>query len=687
MGTLKTRKSIIPLDRLLWVGIGMGMFYWFAESILHVYVFLEGDFFSQLLPQDAHEIWKRLLVVALIISLGFYAQLTVDERKMSEKALKESERKYRTLFQDALNPIFLFNDKGNYVDCNRAAADFFEFNPKEPIDEILQTFKTSDRHILTDIDLSSFSAQKNIEIDYSINGNLKSLLINLVPITSFDDTIIYGIGQDITERKKMENDIIIAHTELNQIFQTASVGMRLVDNEYNVIKINKTFAKLSGIDMDRSIGLKCYEDFAGPLCHTPNCPLKCIMDGELEIVYEVSKKRRDGSKIPCILTARPFLGPDGELKGIVESFKDITDLKRIQEELRAERDKLRNILFQRVEGVAIVNSNYIIEYQNESLKLKIGDGRGKTCYQIFRERQRPCKSCIMHKAFKTGILQRNEFDTSDGKSYEQTYTPFRESDGKEKVVVTVRDITEIKASRISVYRSEQLVALGELATGVAHEINNPINGIINYAQILINKHSNDPKVKDISLRIVNESDRVARIVESLLSFARRERRSKVTTSLGEILQDTLTLTEAQMRKDAIQLNSVIPTHLPEITVVPQEIQQVILNILSNARFSLNKKYPKSHEDKIIEISAGVKSANRNKYLQVSFRDHGTGIPGHIIDKVINPFFSTKPQGQGTGLGLSISHGIINEHGGKMFIESKEDMFTNVIVELPVGQNL
>jgi PAS domain-containing protein len=142
MGTLKTRKSIIRLDRLLWVGIGMGMFYWFAESILHVFVFLEGDFFSQLLPQNAHEIWKRLLVVALIISLGFYAQLMVDERKMSEKALKESESKYRTLFQDALNPIFLFNDKGNYVDCNRAAADFFEFNHEEPIDEILQTFST-----------------------------------------------------------------------------------------------------------------------------------------------------------------------------------------------------------------------------------------------------------------------------------------------------------------------------------------------------------------------------------------------------------------------------------------------------------------------------------------------------------------------------------------------------------------
>ena len=687
METVKTRNSTIRLDRLLWVGIGMGIFYWFAESILHVFVFMEGDFFSQLLPQDVHEIWKRLLVVGLIIGLGFYAQLTVDERKKSEKALKESERKYRTLFQDALNPIFLFNDKGHYVDFNRAAVDFFEFDREEPIDKILQTLSTSDQYILPDIDIGSFSAQKNIEVDYFINGKLKTLLLNLVPITSFDDTIIYGIGQDITERKKMENDITLAHTELNQIFQTASVGMRLVDKEFNVIKINKTFEKLSGIDMNSSIGLKCYEEFAGPLCHKPSCPMKRIQAGEMEIVYEVDKKRHDGLKIPCILTARPFLGPDGELKGIVESFKDITDLKRIQEELRAERDKLRNILFQRVEGVGIVNSNYIIEYQNESLKKKIGDSQGKNCYRVFRERHRPCKNCIMHKAFKTGVLQRNEFDSSDGKSYEQTYTPFKESDGGEKVVVTVRDITEIKASRISAFRSEQLIALGELAAGVAHEINNPINGIINYAQILINKHSKNLKVKDIASRIVNESDRVARIVESLLSFARREKRSKVKANIEKILEDTLTLTEAQMRKDAIHLHSHIPPYLPEIIVVPQEIQQVMINILSNARFSLNKKYRDSHEDKIIKINTNVKSDNGNKYLQISFRDHGTGIPGHIIDKVMNPFFSTKPRGKGTGLGLSISHGIINDHGGKMYIESKEGKFANVIVELPLGQSL
>jgi signal transduction histidine kinase len=358
-----------------------------------------------------------------------------------------------------------------------------------------------------------------------------------------------------------------------------------------------------------------------------------------------------------------------------------------QEELRAERDKLRNILFQRVEGVAIINSDHIIEYQNESLKEKVGDCLGKECHRVLRECRFPCKKCIMHEAFKTGILQRNEFDTSDGKSYEQTYTPFRESDGKEKVVVTVRDITEIKASRISAYRSEQLVALGELATGVAHEINNPINGIINYAQILLNRHSTDLKVKDIGSRIVKESGRVARIVESLLSFSRREKRSKVTTGFEEIFKDTMTLTAAQMRKDAIHLHSVIPPHLPEISVVPQEIQQVMLNILSNARFSLNKKYPKSHEDKLIEVNADVMSDNGNQYVRISFRDYGTGIPGPIIDKIMNPFFSTKPRGQGTGLGLSISHGIINDHGGEIFIDSIEDKFTNVVVQIPVGNKL
>jgi signal transduction histidine kinase len=127
--------------------------------------------------------------------------------------------------------------------------------------------------------------------------------------------------------------------------------------------------------------------------------------------------------------------------------------------------------------------------------------------------------------------------------------------------------------------------------------------------------------------------------------------------------------------------------LPEITANPQQIQQVFLNIISNARYALNRKYQGSHEAKRIEISCKKLLIDASPFVRLIFYDQGTGIPANILDKVLNPFFSTKPSGEGTGLGLSISHGIIKDHGGRLQIESKEAEFTRIIIDLPAtGRN-
>ncbi|MCJ7596313.1 MAG: PAS domain-containing protein, partial [Desulfobacterales bacterium] len=113
-------------EKLLWIGIIISFFYWFLESALHVFIFQDGNFASQILIKNPHELWKRLLIGAMIIAFSFYAQRKFNERKRAEEALKVSERKYRTIFEDAVNPIFLFSEKGPLIDCNQAALDFLE---------------------------------------------------------------------------------------------------------------------------------------------------------------------------------------------------------------------------------------------------------------------------------------------------------------------------------------------------------------------------------------------------------------------------------------------------------------------------------------------------------------------------------------------------------------------------------
>jgi len=141
-----------------------------------------------------------------------------------------------------------------------------------------------------------------------------------------------------------------------------------------------------------------------------------------------------------------------------------------------------------------------------------------------------------------------------------------------------------------------------------------------------------------------------------------------------------------MRKDGVRLRSEMPPDLPEIFGHSQQIQQVFLNVINNARYALNQKYKGAAEGKKFEIYGEEVTIDICPYVRIRFNDGGSGIPANVIDKIMNPFFSTKPSSKGTGLGLSISHGIISDHGGRLTIESIEGEFTNVIIDLPVINN-
>jgi signal transduction histidine kinase len=199
---------------------------------------------------------------------------------------------------------------------------------------------------------------------------------------------------------------------------------------------------------------------------------------------------------------------------------------------------------------------------------------------------------------------------------------------------------------------------------------------------LIDEFEEEKRDNDVASRITKDADRIATIVRSLLSFARIRKQEKSFIYLHEIISDMLSLTSAQIRKDGINLKVNIPSAPIRIPVHSQQIQQVFLNIISNSRYALNQKYPGTHDNKILDISYEEIMLNNKPHVRIIFNDRGSGISNNIIDKAINPFFSTKPNRIGTGLGLSISHGIISEHGGKLMINSDEGEFTIITIDLP-----
>lgn len=252
-------------------------------------------------------------------------------------------------------------------------------------------------------------------------------------------------------------------------------------------------------------------------------------------------------------------------------------------------------------------------------------------------------------------------------------------------IATVRDITEEKMRKSEALRTGQLAAIGELAAGVAHEINNPINGIINYTQILQDNAGDkyDETDRDFMSRIIKEGERIAVIVGNLLSFARQRDDIVEDLSLKEIIEDSISLLMHQFQKDAIQLKVDIPADLPLISGNPQQLQQVIVNLLTNAGYALNQRYPDADPNKRLEICCQQQTAAGKKYLRTTVTDWGVGIPQDVIDHIFDSLFTTKPPGKGTGLGLSISKGLVRDHQGFLSVDSSLGGPTIATVDLPV----
>ncbi|NJK32370.1 MAG: PAS domain-containing protein, partial [Deltaproteobacteria bacterium] len=261
-------------------------------------------------------------------------------------------------------------------------------------------------------------------------------------------------------------------------------------------------------------------------------------------------------------------------------------------------------------------------------------------------------------------------------------------DGRiERVIVVATDVTERRRAEQERQRLEaqlrqqqRLESIGTLASGVAHEINNPIQGIMNYAELISLSPKADEDIREYAAEIEHETKRVATIVRNLLAFSRQEgEKTMVPTDVDTIVEGTLSLLRTILRKDQIKLEVDVPEGLPRIECRPQQVQQVLMNLVTNARDALNARWPGFHEDKRIGIRARAIEDGR---VRISVSDRGGGIPPGVVPRIFDPFFTTKGRDQGTGLGLAVSHGIVSEHGGNLVLENQPGVGACFHVELP-----
>jgi signal transduction histidine kinase len=239
-----------------------------------------------------------------------------------------------------------------------------------------------------------------------------------------------------------------------------------------------------------------------------------------------------------------------------------------------------------------------------------------------------------------------------------------------------RQLEELKRAQRQLVHAEKLSAVGELASGVAHEINNPLTTILGQSHLLMADPDLKPSARDRLTIIADETTRAARIVQNLLMFARHYTPERRPCTLADQVRRVLELKNYQLVQDNI---SVVTEFLacPPVYADENQIQQVLLNLVQNAHQSMAKR---SGERKLT-----IRVGPRDEYARVEVLDTGSGIPPDVLPRIFDPFFTTKPPGDGSGLGLSVSYGIITEHQGKLWGENRPSGGAAFVFELPLSK--
>ena len=663
--------------------------------------------------------WSILITWSSILILTMFSlTLIFNQKREAEAMLESSEERYRSLAENAHDAIVSINSNGEVVYWNAGAESIFGYSSNEIMDKHLSTimpeeFRSAhEKALIRNMQGESRLLRKTIELSgLKKDGTIFPIELSLSKWKSKEGLFFTGIIRDVTHRKKIERLLHLSRERYRSIVDDQTEIVCRVSLEGVMTFVNDAFCRYYASKRKDLIG-QSY--------------LKFIPDHEKDRVKYLTKSLDINNTIA--LMELEITAPEHQsrwqkwsIKLIVDDQdssieyqcvgRDITERKVAEIELEKYREQLEYLVQERTNEY----KKSCEELEKESEVRRIAEEKAKSM-ALFAELNpspvlrfdingriimaNPAARDILGDSTHTEINLTSvipgakdidiKLCINDGSilshsawiSNRYYHFIFRGVPGLKTGHIYGSDITEQKQAESEAIRISQLAALGELAAGVAHEVNNPVNGIINFAQILSDRTEKGSRENEAANQIISEGDRITSIVSSLLSFARSENDEMDYVYAEDILNDSLLLMNAQINKNGIIVVKEFSPELLPIYANYQQIEQVFLNIISNACYALNQKYHEPHTNKILKITAEQTVNDGKSFLRIIFQDYGQGIPEDALSSVMNPFFTSKPRGEGTGLGLSISHGIIRNHRGNIGIESSLGEYAKIILSLP-----
>ena len=515
------------------------------------------------------------------------------------------------------------------------------------------------------------------------------LLFDLVQV-EIEKTEIEKKRQEHEEKEKKYTQIIL---------DSLPYRIMVVNMDMTIEAVNQTFLNDFNFTYEDVLGKHCYEvrygleKSCGEAGHT--CYLLYLEETKEQKIFSTIKEFRDEKGEECfdVITIAPIYNEQGEFVQIVEASRDVTARIKLEREVEKSNTFFENVIQSTVDGIVVVDTKGNVLIFNKGMERLtrynaqeiMESGHLSSFYNIDTARENMTKM-RSNEHGPVGKLNPTSMSiiTKDGEEIPVTLTAsLIKIDGKEigsvGVFTDMREILkmrkDLEEAHFQLVQSEKIASVGKMAAGIAHEINNPLSGIMIYAELLKEHFKDDSQhIKDIK-EIIDQTLRCKKIVSELLEFSRQTVGKVSTFSMEEMITKTLNLLINQALFQNIEVNKDIKTDMPEIAGDLGQLQQVFTNLFINAADAMKGK---GRLDILAEYDP-----NRNLFV-TTVSDSGPGIPRELRDKIFDMFFTTKPVGKGTGLGLSISQKIINLHGGNILVESPPEGGTRFVIELPLG---
>ncbi len=625
----------------------------------------------------------------IIGTIGIIAD--ISDRKQAQQQLKMVEANYITIFENSAIAITLADENEKIISWNKYAEALLCMSKEDLYGKhVSSLYPEEEWQMIRGQNIRQKGMHHHLETKITTkNQEIIDVDLSISVLKGTDGKITGSIAiiADVTERKQAQEQLKQVEENYRTLFENTAVAITVTDENENIISWNRYSEILLGFDKD--------ELFMKPVNSLyPEEEWQMIRGQDIrrkgmQNHLETKMIRKNGDIFDVDLSVSVLKGTDGEITGSIGIVTDVTEYNKTRDQLDMAKEQYATLFENSAVAVMVADENEKIiswnKYAEVLFKMDKAELHMKSVSSLYPEdewqriRSEDIRQKGMQNHFETRILK------SDGDiiDVDLSVNVLKGADGEVTgsigVIANISDLKKAEDEKQKMGQQLQLAgrlaAVGELAAGVAHELNNPLTAVRGYAQFLAARNDIDESIKNDIETIYEEAQRATRITSNLLSFARKHKPEKNLVSVNYAIEKSLELHTYRMNVNNIEVVTELDPDLPQTFADFNNLQQIFVNIITNAEQVLTES---SNKGRLL-----VKSQLSDGIIQVSFIDNGPGISEDALQQIFDPFFTTKDVGKGTGLGLSICYSLVQEHGGTLSATNNPDGGTTFVVELPI----